>query len=49
MDEIKMTFQGKTYTFQIGYKCDAYCFLECREKPENRGFFTNNYIQANLV
>lgn len=49
MKEIKMNYQGRILTFQVGAVGDVYIFCECKQEPAARGFFTNKYVQENTI
>ncbi len=46
---LKMNFNGAVLTFKVTYTCPEYVFCECPEKPEARGFFTNEFVKRNTV
>lgn len=39
--------QKKAFTFQVIYKCETYCFCECRDNASLRGFFTRQFVETN--
>lgn len=44
MKKIKMQLGDLVLNFIVTYEGSEYIFCECPEKPEARGFFTNQYI-----